>query len=97
MTNVVPLKPKERQRKTRETVLDLLDQYSGNFSTWLDEIANGKTNEQGGILTRPDPLTAAKLYLELLEFGVPKLARTEVAGEGGQALTIIVSPIDKKL
>lgn len=88
MTNVVPLKPKERQRKTRETVLDLLDKYSDNFSVWLDEIANGKKNEAGGTITRADPLTAAKLYLELLEFGVPKLARTEHTGKDGGPMVV---------
>ena len=34
----------------------------------------------------PDPAHAAEIYLKAIEYHIPKLARTEVTGEGGKPL-----------
>lgn len=86
-SNVVELR--KRTGKARETVLDLLDKYAPKVSTWLDQIAEGVKNENGGVMTRPDPVKATELYLTLLEFGVPKLQRTELTGKDGKDLVLV--------
>ena len=40
-----------------------------------------------------DPKAALQAFTALLEFGVPKLARTEVTGKDGEDQTMIVKVI----
>ncbi len=53
---------------------------------WLDEI------EQ-----RDGPLAAWRCLQDVIEYHIPKLARTEVTGEGGGAVRIIAASTDANL
>jgi hypothetical protein len=52
----------------REAIARFVDGNADKLQSWLDQIAE----EQG-------PMAAAKLFIDLIEYHVPKLARTEVA------------------
>lgn len=49
---------------------------------------NGEPKVEWNWLIRPDPHGAMKLALEAAEFVRPKLARTELTGEGGGAVKV---------
>lgn len=72
-SNVTTLKPRERVAKARDMVLNVLDANADRVQGWLDLIEK----QQGA-------RNAFQCYLELLEFGVPRLARTELTGKDGE-------------
>jgi len=69
-------RPKGLQNKTtvaaREAIARFVDGNADRLQGWLDEIAA----DQG-------PAAAFKCFSDLLEYHVPKLARTEVTGADG--------------
>lgn len=63
----------------RETIQKLLDENRENVGRWLTLVAEGDGTEH----SKPNPAKALELMSSLAEFAAPKLARTEVTGEGG--------------
>ena len=58
--------PNRDTAKVRLAVADLLNANADNLSTWLDAVA------------QESPEKAIKLVTDLLEYAMPKLARTEM-------------------
>jgi len=72
----------------REAISRFVDGNAHKLQEWLDKVA------------RVDgPKAAAALYIDLVEFSVPKLARTEITGKDGQQLIVRISgiPTDESL
>lgn len=71
-------RPKGSQNRdvsmVREAVAKLLDDYTPKMHGWLDLIA------------RENPEKAMTLVKDLLEYSIPKLARTEHTGANGGAI-----------
>jgi hypothetical protein len=61
----------------RAIVTQLLSDNASNVPIWLEQVANGHGE------TKPAPEKALDLLAKLAEYAAPKLARTEVSGEGG--------------
>ena len=59
-------------RRARELLVELIDLNADRVQGWLDEIA-----EKHGALE------AMRAYSGLLEYSIPKLARTENVGDAG--------------
>lgn len=81
--------PNRATQEFRETIRLLLDDNRENVALWLGQVAG------------EDPAKALDLIAKLAEFAAPKLARTEVVGDGGGALIHkvefeIVDPADKR-
>ena len=64
--------PNKDTKNAREAISRFVDGNADRLQVWLDEIAK----EQG-------PAAAFKCFSDLLEYHVPKLARTEVTGADG--------------
>lgn len=77
--------PNKVTQDFRETVRRLLEDNSANFSIWLDSVA------------QDDPGKALDLIAKLAEFAAPKLARTEVVGDGGGPVVVAAAPLDERL
>jgi hypothetical protein len=69
----------------REAIGLFVDGNAHRLQAWLDEIA------------ADDPVKAFELFQSVIEYHVPKLARTEVTGEGGGPVIIQSTPTDDQL
>lgn len=69
--------PNKATANAREAIARFVDGNSERLQGWLDQIAA----EEG-------PQAAFKCVVDLLEFHVPKLARTELTGKDGGALSV---------
>lgn len=77
--------PNKTTQDVRATVALIAGQNIGRVQEWLDRIALG------------DPDRALDLYLRMLEYHIPKLARAEVTGAGGGPVVLQVSSTDERL
>lgn len=80
-----PGKPKGAVNKTtrqaREAIAMLVEANLDEMQGWLSAIAEDE--KQG-------PAVAFKLLMDVMEYHIPKLARTELTGADGGALTVQV-------
>jgi hypothetical protein len=70
----------------REAIARFVDGNSDKLQGWLDEIAR----EDG-------PQAAFKCFMDVVEYHVPKLARTEHTGKDGAPLTCVLSKAEADL
>jgi hypothetical protein len=63
--------PNRATAAVREAIALFAEQNVGKLQGWLDRVA------------ARDPAKAAELFVRVLEYHVPKLARTELSGEIG--------------
>ena len=68
--------PNKITQNAREAIQTLLDNNADRVQAWLNQIAE------------TDPKAALLAFTALLEFGVPKLQRTELTGKDGAEPTI---------
>lgn len=80
--------PNKSTAKAREAVAKLVDGNAERLQEWLDDIA---ADEKQG------PAVAFKLLMDVMEYHVPKLARTEHVGDGGGPVRIVATSLDEKL
>lgn len=96
--------PNKATKDVREAIAKLLSDNTDNFGQWLAAVAQGEkefrfddegkplTDDKGAQLfdwtRRPEPGSALKLAMDMAEFHIPKLARTEHTGEGGGAVKV---------
>jgi hypothetical protein len=66
-------------RTAREAIARFVDGNAGKLDEWLREVAEG--DPENGI--KPNPAKAFELFQSVVEYHVPKLARTEVTGADG--------------
>jgi hypothetical protein len=62
--------PNKATRNAREAIARLVDDNAGRMQEWLDQIA-----ENDG------PMAAWRCMADVIEYHIPKLARTEHAGD----------------
>lgn len=68
----------------REAIARMAEDNAENFVSWITQVAD------------KSPEKACDIYLRAIEYHIPKLARTEVTGDGGGPLSIkVVSGIDE--
>lgn len=78
--------PNKSTALAREAFAAFVDNNAHRFQGWLDEVAE-------------DPKYGAKVALELVlqvsEYHIPKLARTEHVGDGGGPVELRIALIEK--
>ena len=74
--------PNRATADVRAAIAAFAEGNAHKLQDWLDRVAEGS----GGV--KPDPAKAADLYLRAIEYHIPKLARTEVTGDGGGPVEI---------
>lgn len=63
----------------REAIAKMAEDNAGNFVSWITEVA------------AKSPEKACDIYLRAIEYHIPKLARTEMVGDGGGPVSIKVT------
>lgn len=67
--------PNKATTQAREAIARLVDDNSARMQGWLDEIAETE-----------GPLRAWQCLIDVIEYHIPKLARTEMTGADGKEL-----------
>lgn len=74
--------PNKVTQEAREAVKALLDANLPFLQTWLYNTAEGlKDDETGKYIVLPNPGKACDIVQNMVEYAVPKLARTEMVGD----------------
>lgn len=74
--------PNKTTQTAREAITLLVEANIPKMAGWLEKIEK----EHG-------PLVAMKCVNDMIEFAVPKLQRTELAGDGGGPLTVTINKV----
>lgn len=106
-------KPNKATKSAKEAIAHFIDGNTHRLQGWLDMVAGGvqvpvvddagkpKKDTQGKPLMRfevfPDPALAFKMVMDIAEYHVPKLARTEITGKDGGAIIVQSTPLDEAL
>ena len=72
--------PNKSTQAAREAIARFVDGNADRLQGWLEEIAQEKGAE-----------AAFRCFTDLVEYHVPKLARTELTGQDGQALVVEIT------
>jgi hypothetical protein len=77
--------PNKVTAQAREAIAMFVDGNAHRLAEWLDAVANG--NED----TKPNPAKAFELFQSVVEYHVPKLARTEITGKDDGPVEMVVT------
>ena len=86
-----PGTPNRATNEARQAIALFVDQNAHRLTEWLDAVANGDKD------VKPNPAKAFELFQSVVEYHIPKLARTEHTGEGGGPVRIVASNHDEQL
>lgn len=85
--------PNKATADARLAIAKFVDNNAGRLQEWLDAIANGVREPDiiakdgnvvvGKMISAPNPQKAFELFQTVIEYHVPKLARTELTGANG--------------
>ena len=76
--------PNKATANAREAIALFVDNNAGRLQGWLEAIAEGVTDPSTGkMLSQPNPAKAFELFQSVVEYHIPKLARTELTGKDG--------------
>lgn len=86
----------------REAIGKFVDDNAGRLQGWLDRIAEGvmdpdPSKPPGTFLIKPNPEGAFDRFQSVVEYHVPKLARTELTGADGGPVVVTSTPLDESL
>lgn len=88
----------------REAIGKFVDGNAHRLQKWLDEIADGVPDRTprgriipGKFRVAPNPALAFQLFQSVVEYHVPKLARTELTGDPENPIPIVLTDTDMKL
>ena len=76
--------PNKVTAQAREAIALFVDDNAPRLAQWLDAVANGDPAHD----VKPNPAKAFELFQSVIEYHVPKLARTEVTGADGGSLIV---------
>lgn len=69
--------PNKITQEARQAIALFVDSNAHRLTEWLDAVADG--DPDNGV--KPNPAKAFELFQSVVEYHIPKLARTEVAGD----------------
>ena len=84
----LPGTPNKATVNAREAIAKFVDTNAARLQGWLDQIAADP--KQG-------PKAAFECVKDLIEYHVPKLARTEITGANGGPIVVAATPQDEAL
>ncbi len=85
--------PNKATADARAAIAAFVDGNAHRLAGWLDQVAAGDPEND----IKPNPSRAFDMFQSIVEYHVPKLARTEVTGKDGGPVVIAASTIDERL
>lgn len=79
-------KPNKATQEAREAIGMFVDANAHRLAEWLDKVANGIPEQD----IKPNPAKAFELFQSVVEYHVPKLARTEHAGDPNAPMKTVI-------
>ena len=84
--------PNKATTEAREAIKALLDANLPFIQSWIQSTAEGIYDDKAGkFIVQPNPAKACEIVQNLVEYSVPKLARTEVVGDEKTPVRMVVS------
>lgn len=84
--------PNKATQEAREAVKAILDSNLPYLQAWIQSTAEGIMDDATGKwIVQPNPAKACDIVQNLVEYSVPKLARTEVVGDEKTPVRMVVS------
>ena len=84
--------PNKATQEAREAVKAILDSNLPFIQSWIQSTAEGIIDDKTGkYIVQPNPAKACEIVQNLVEYSVPKLARTEVVGDAKAPVRMVVS------
>jgi hypothetical protein len=84
--------PNKATKEAREAVQAILDSNLPFIQSWIQSTAEGIFDDQSGKwIVPPNPGKACDIVQNMVEYAVPKLARTEVVGDEKAPQRMVVS------
>ena len=84
--------PNKATTEAREAIKALLDANLPFIQSWIVATAEGIYDDKAGkFIVQPNPAKACEIVQNLVEYSVPKLARTEVVGDEKTPVRMVVS------
>ena len=81
--------PNKSTAMAREAIAKFVDGNAHKMEEWLVQVANGVKNDEDKFIVLPNPEKAFGMLQSVMEYHVPKLARTEMVGDEDQPVKII--------
>jgi hypothetical protein len=79
--------PNKVTAQAREAIAMFVDGNAHRLTQWLDDVANGVPEHD----IKPNPAKAFELFQSVVEYHVPKLARTEITGKDDGPVEMVVT------
>lgn len=79
--------PNKATQEARQAIASFVDGNAYRLTEWLDAVADGDPEND----IKPNPAKAFELFQSVVEYHIPKLARTEMTGKDGGAIIIKAS------
>jgi len=83
--------PNKSTSMAREAIAKFVEGNTHKMQEWLQSVADGIQNEEGKYIVAPNPEKAFGMLQTVMEYHVPKLARTEVVGDEKAPQRMVVS------
>ena len=77
--------PNKATTQAREAIALFVDGNAHRLSEWLDQVAHGIPDQD----VKPNPAKAFELFQSVVEYHIPKLARTEMANADDKAFETV--------
>jgi len=78
--------PNKVTAQAREAIALFVDGNAHRLAEWLDKVADGVPEHD----IKPNPAKAFELFQSVVEYHVPKLARTEITGKDEGPVEMVV-------
>jgi hypothetical protein len=81
--------PNKATSQAREAIARFVDGNAPSMQKWLEQVAEGVKNDDDKYIVLPNPEKAFGMLQSVMEYHLPKLARTEHAGDATAPITHI--------
>jgi hypothetical protein len=81
--------PNKSTAMAREAIAQFVDGNAHKMQEWLEQVAIGVKNDEDKFIVLPNPEKAFGMLQSVMEYHLPKLARTEHTGDEDQPVKII--------